>query len=129
MKISHVAIWTKNLEGLKDYYVRYFKGKANDKYVNAEKHFESYFIEFDGDTSLEIMRSSAIIDKDHETSAVLRGYAHMSFSVGSKEKVDELTKILEEDGYTIVSYPRTTGDGFYESCTLDPDENPVEITI
>lgn len=129
MKMNHVAIWTKDLEGLKAFYVKYFNGKANDKYVNIEKHFESYFIKFEGGTSLEVMRSSAIIDKDHETSAVLRGYAHMAFSTGTKEKVDQLTQLLELDGYTVVSHPRTTGDGFYESCILDPDENPVEITI
>jgi len=129
MRISHLAIWTKDLEGLREFYVKYFGGKNNDKYVNPAKHFESYFVSFEDGTNLEIMRSSAIIDKDHETSAVLQGYAHMAFSVGSKEMVDQLTKQLEEDGYTIVSRPRTTGDGYYESCILDPDENPVEITV
>ncbi len=51
------------------------------------------------------------------------GYAHMTFSVGSKEKVDELTQILKEDGYCLISGPRVTGDGYYESCILgfEPD--------
>lgn len=128
MKLSHIAIWTKDLEKMRDFYVKYFNGVARTKYENPKKHFESYFIEFEGDTSLEIMRSSAIIDKDHEISAVLQGYAHMAFSTGSKEKVDELTKVIENDGFIIISHPRTTGDGYYESCILDPDDNTVEIT-
>lgn len=129
MRINHIAIWTKELEGLKDFYVKYFGGQANEKYVNEQKHFESYFIKFSEDASLEIMRSSAIIDKDAETLTALRGYAHMAFSVGSKEAVDKMTNQFAEDGYQVISAPRTTGDGFYESCILDPDQNLVEITI
>lgn len=41
------------------------------------------------------------------------GYAHIAFSVGSKEKVDVLTARLKADGYKVVSGPRTTGDGYY----------------
>jgi lactoylglutathione lyase len=55
------------------------------------------------------------------------GYTHVAFSVGSKEKVDELTKLLESAGYRILSQPRTTGDGYYESCVLDPENNQIEI--
>jgi lactoylglutathione lyase len=57
------------------------------------------------------------------------GYIHISFSVGSKDNVDELTKRLEKDEYKVVSQPRTTGDGFYESCVMDPENNQIEITI
>ena len=57
------------------------------------------------------------------------GYAHIAFSVGSKEKVDELTDRLRTDGYEIVSGPRTTGDGYYESCIVVLEENQIEITV
>jgi len=57
------------------------------------------------------------------------GFAHLSFSVGSKEGVDRLTQNMSEDGITIVGEPRTTGDGYYESVVLDPEGNRVEITI
>jgi lactoylglutathione lyase len=55
------------------------------------------------------------------------GYTHIALSVGSKEKVNETTKLLENDGYKILSQPRTTGDGYYESCILDPENNQIEI--
>jgi lactoylglutathione lyase len=57
------------------------------------------------------------------------GLIHFAVSVGSKEKVDELTAKLRSDGYEIVGEPRVTGDGYYESCILDPDGNRIEITI
>jgi lactoylglutathione lyase len=58
-----------------------------------------------------------------------RGYAHLAFSLGSKENVDELTARLNEAGYRVLSGPRTTGDGYYESVILDPEGNRIEITI
>ncbi len=64
----------------------------------------------------------------HEVSQHL-GFTHLSFSVGSKEKVDRLTKEMLGDGIVIVGQPRTTGDGYYESVVLDPEGNRIEITI
>jgi lactoylglutathione lyase len=57
------------------------------------------------------------------------GYAHIAFSVGSKEKVDELTERLKADGFEVVSGPRTTGDGYYESCVVAIEGNLIEITV
>ena len=57
------------------------------------------------------------------------GYIHIAFSVGSKEKVDSLTSQLKADGYEVVSGPRTTGDGYYESCVVGIEGNQIEITI
>ena len=42
---------------------------------------------------------------------VRTGYAHIAVSVGSREKVEELTARLKADGYEVLSGPRTTGDG------------------
>jgi len=60
MVIDHIAIWTKQLERLKDYYVKYFNGRANEKYLNKEKHFESYFVAFDSGARLELMKMPGI---------------------------------------------------------------------
>lgn len=57
------------------------------------------------------------------------GYAHLAFSVGSEQAVDHLTETLRQDGYEVAGEPRRTGDGYYESVVLDPDGNPVEITV
>jgi lactoylglutathione lyase len=56
------------------------------------------------------------------------GYIHVAFSVGSKQRVDELTARLKADGYEVVSGPRTTGDGYYESCVVAVEGNQIEIT-
>ena len=125
MQIEHIAIWTDNLEELKEFYVNYFDGQAGEKYYNPKKEFESYFIEFESGARLEIMRKAGIKDKVKKE---VLGYAHLAFSVGSKEKVDQLTNNLEEAGYEVVGGPRRTGDGYYESSVLDPDDNKVEIT-
>ena len=42
MRIHHIAIWTFRLEEMKEFYIRYFKGTSNEKYVNPQKGFESY---------------------------------------------------------------------------------------
>lgn len=64
-----------------------------------------------------------------DNTAVRTGFIHIAFSVGSKEKVDELTAQLKGDGYQVTSGPRTTGDGYYESCIVDLEGNQIEITI
>ena len=57
------------------------------------------------------------------------GIIHFAVAVGSKEKVDQLTEELRTAGYPVVGEPRTTGDGYYESVVLDPENNRIEITI
>lgn len=129
MKIEHVALWTNKLEEMKDFYVDFFNGTASDKYNNILKNFESYFITFQSGARLEIMHKPEIIDLKFEVATQYIGFVHIAFSVGSKEMVDDLTIKLQEKGYQIVSGPRTTGDGYYESCILDPDGNKIEITV
>ena len=73
------------------------------------------------------MNKPDVINKDSSTEQT--GYTHIAFSVGSKEKVDELTDSLKSEGYTIRSGPRNTGDGYYESCLVAIEGNLIEITI
>ena len=56
------------------------------------------------------------------------GLTHLAISVGSREKVNKLTELIRENGFTVSGEPRTTGDGYYESVILDPEGNQVEIT-
>lgn len=127
MKIEHVALWTNQLEVLKSFYERYFNAISNEKYVNVVKAFESYFLTFTDGARLEIMTKPTLKTVIPEKDFI--GLHHLAFSTGSKEDVDALTKKLAEDGYTIISYPRSTGDGYYESSIKDPDGNIVEITV
>ena len=129
MKIEHVAIWTRNLEQLKAFYATYFGAAASSKYRNPRTGFESYFLTFSSGARLELMHSPAVTDMPDSPGVQPVGYAHLAFSVGSRERVDGLTVELRKAGYAVASAPRTTGDGYYESVVLDPDGNRVEITI
>ncbi|MEQ8197221.1 MAG: VOC family protein [Clostridiaceae bacterium] len=128
MKIEHVAIWTKNIEKLKKFYSDYFDSIAGDKYTNIDKNFQSYFIKFDSGARLEIMQMPSVPDNLNDTINQYIGLIHIAISAGSVEKVNSLTETLRKDGYKVVSEPRYTGDGYYESCILDPDGNRIEIT-
>jgi lactoylglutathione lyase len=81
MRIEHIALWTKDLEKLKDFYIRYFNASSNEKYTNPVKKFESYFLTFEGGARLEIMRRPDIEEQDGDKTYV--GYAHIAFAVGS----------------------------------------------
>lgn len=129
MRIEHAAIWTQNLDKLKEFYVKFFDGTCGEKYINSKKGFESYFIKFEEGARLELMQMSSIPLNINDIERQYIGIIHIAFSVGSKEKVDELTEKLRAEGCKIVSEPRATGDGYYESCVLDLDGNRVEITI
>ncbi len=125
MNIEHIAIYVKDLEKSAHFYETYFQGKRNTLYVNPNTGFSSYFLSFSGSARLELMNVPAIVESN--ASAML-GYAHIAFQVGSKDEVDKLTSKLQKDGYAIKSYPRTTGDGYYESSVYDHDGNVIEIT-
>jgi len=126
MKIEHVALWTPDLERSRAFYETYFGAVAGDKYTNTSKQFQSYFLSFTDGARLELMQMPDIVDAP---SAQHFGWIHIAISVGSKVDVDALTDRLRNDGYTIASEPRTTGDGYYESVVLDPDGNRIEITV
>lgn len=127
MIVEHVALWAENLERSREFYTKYFNGTANGGYSNTSG-FSSYFISFSSGARLEIMNKPGTSNATGE-SEILYGYSHMAFSAGSRENVDKLTESLRAAGYPIISEPRNTGDGYYESCVSDPDGNRVEITI
>jgi lactoylglutathione lyase len=129
MHIEHIAIWTHDLERLRQFYETYFDGIANTKYVNPRNQFESYFLTFADGTRLELMHMPTVPPSRNNVEQQFTGYIHIAFSVGAREAVDALTERLRHDGYRILDGPRTTGDGYYESSALDPDGNRIEITI
>lgn len=127
MKIEHIAMYVNDIEQVRDFFIRYFDGKSNDGYYNPQTNFRSYFISFDNGARLEIMSRPDLVDK--EKSLNRTGFIHIAFSVGSKDRVNELTQLLQNDGYHVVSGPRTTGDGYYESCVVVVEGNQIEITV
>ena len=128
-RIDHVAFWTEELERLVDFYEKYFGATAGAKYVNPAKGFESRFLSFAGGARIEIMRSATLKPVKHAPGAQRLGLAHLAISVGSRQRVEELTGRLRKDGFEVLDGPRHTGDGYFESVVLDPDGNRIEITI
>lgn len=126
MQIRHVAIWVSNLDVCADFYVRYFKARRSEKYFNHTKNFSSVFLHFEGGTSIELMHTP---NAEAAVAKPALGYAHLAIGVGSAGKVDALTQLLLSDGYTVISPPRKTGDGYYESLVADVDGNYIEITV
>jgi Lactoylglutathione lyase and related lyases len=127
MRIEHIAMYVNNLEKARDFFVKYLGGTSNDGYHNKTTDFRSYFISFDDGARLEIMNKPQV--DDIEKSLNRTGYVHIAFSVGDRGKVDELTARLKQDGYEVISGPRTTGDGYYESCIIGIEGNQIELTV
>lgn len=129
IKIEHLALWTKDLEKSKNFYIKYFDMVCNEKYHNPTKQFTSYFLSFRGsNVRIELMHRPDIIEFN-EKKGIINGLTHFAISVGSKENVNSLTERLRADNYIIESEPRTTGDGYYESVILDTEGNLIEITV
>ncbi|MBQ8834640.1 MAG: VOC family protein [Oscillospiraceae bacterium] len=127
MRIEHIALYVNNLEKARDFFVKYFTAVSNEGYYNPRTDFRSYFLTFGDGSRLELMTKPDLTDSGDFLNRF--GYAHIAFSVGSKEAVDSLTETLKADGYPTISGPRTTGDGYYESCILGFEGNLIEITV
>ncbi|MBE6765428.1 MAG: glyoxalase [Ruminococcaceae bacterium] len=126
MYIEHIAMYVNDLEKTRDFFIKYFNAVSNEGYHNKNTGFRSYFLSFDNGARLEIMNKPMM--QDDEKASNKTGYIHIAFSLGSKAAVDELTEKLKNDGYTVESGPRTTGDGYYESCIVGIEGNRIEIT-
>ena len=127
MKIEHIALYVNHLETVRDFFVNYFHAVSNEGYHNPATNFRSYFLTFEDGARLEIMTRPELSDAPKDPSSL--GYIHLAFSVGSKDQVDKLTQKLKADGYEVLSGPRTTGDGYYESCIVGIEGNLIEITV
>ncbi len=127
MRIEHIALYVKDLKKARDFFVTYFQASSNAGYHNPHTGFRSYFLSFSDGARLELMTRPDI--QALEKPLCRTGFAHIAFSLGSREAVDRLTFQLRNDGYPVLSGPRTTGDGYYESCFLDLEGNQIEITV
>ena len=112
MKIDHFAMYVKDLEAARSFFMRYFGASSNEMYHNPKTGLCSYFLSFEGGSRLEIMSRPDVID--NKKNLFQSGYIHLAFSVGGRERVDELTNVLQADGFTVVSIyssQRTTHHG------------------
>jgi len=128
MKIEHVALWARDLESLKDFYVRWFGASAGDRHENAAHGFRSYFLAFESGPRLELMQMPGILVPGAREGRQSLGLAHFAVQVADRSAVIELTERLRLGGVRVASEPHLTGDGYFESCVFDPENNRVEIT-
>ena len=126
MRIEHIAMYVNDLEKAREFFVKYFHAASNEGYHNKKTDFRSYFLSFEDGARLEIMNKPQMCDAEKALNRT--GYIHIAFRLGSKRAVDELTERMKNDGYTVISGPRTTGDGYYESCIIGIEGNQIEIT-
>lgn len=127
MRIDHIAMYVNDLERARAFFLKYFHASSNEGYHNQATDFRSYFLSFDDGSRLELMTKPGMADLEKPLART--GYIHIAFSLGSKEGVDALTAQLKADGYEVVGGPRTTGDGYYESCIVAIEGNQIEITV
>ena len=127
MRIDHAALFCRDLEQMRQFFIDYFDARSNEQYHNPRTGLRTYILSFtEGSTRLELMQRPDVQEADPSQPAI--GYVHLSFAVGSRKGVDLLTRRLAADGYTVTSGPRTTGDGYYESCILGPEGIQIEVT-
>jgi len=128
IRIEHIALYCRDIEAMREFFEKYFSCVSNEKYQNEQLAFSSYFLTFPGsNTRLEIMTRPEIQEEAHGN--MRPGLIHIALSLGDKETVDAKTKKLVEAGYACLSQPRTTGDGYYESCIEGPEGLVIELTI
>ena len=126
MRLEHFAMYVDDLEGVRVFFMRYFGAMSNEQYHNPRTGLRTYFLSFGDGARLEIMSRPDMVEGGRDP--LRRGYIHLAFSVGGRERVDELTESLRTDGFAVLSGPRITGDGYYESCVEGPEGNLIEIT-
>lgn len=127
MKLEHVAIWTENLESMRNFYCTFLGGVSNSKYTNPTKQFSSYFIEFESGARLELMHRPDMVNHHLDPGIIKKGLAHLAFYTDTMAQVDQMAQLLRDAGLPILNGPRKTGDGYYEFEFLDPEQNRIEI--
>ena len=125
MKLSSAVIYTRDIRRTQDMFLRYFGAVAGEIVHDEALDTDSSFLTFpDGGELLFVTRPGLT---DGSAYPLHTGYAGVTISVGSKEKVREITMQIYKDGYTVHNMPRTTAYGRWESVVLDFDGNFITI--
>jgi len=127
--LDHIAFYTKDVERLTEFYLKYFGGHI--MLSSDRPEHRSRFISYgDNTTSVEIMQVPVMPENPSLPGGEMLGLTHISMAVDTPEQVVSLTERLEKDGYKVIVRPTDYGTkDFFESCILDPDGNRVEIGV
>lgn len=126
IRIEHLALYVNNLEAARAFFIKYFHAVSGEKYHNKNTDFSSYFLSFSDGSRLELMTKPGLHDVQNDPDRT--GYIHLAFSLGSRAAVDALTETMKQDGCQVLNGPRSTGDGYYESCLVGFEGNLIELT-
>ena len=77
MRIEHIALWTKDIERLREFYVRWFDAVASGRYENPTTGFASYFLSIGEGPRLELMQR---VDVTAAPEPATTGYAHLALA-------------------------------------------------
>lgn len=127
MPIDHIALQVLNLQAAKTFFLRYFHATAGLPYHNPQTGLHTCFLTFENGARLELMTRPALAAMNADPPQT--GFIHLAMSLGSREAVNALTQTLQADGYAVLSGPRVTGDGYYESCVRGPEGCMLELTV
>ncbi len=126
MQITHVALWTRDLDGAADFWVRYFGATIGEPYRSQRRPgFVSRFADLPGGGARIELMTGPWVEPAHATEP--SGWDHVAIAFDSAEAVDRLAARCRTDG-CLRSGPRHTGDGYYEAVLAMPDGTPIEIT-
>jgi lactoylglutathione lyase len=125
MRLHHVALWARDLERLRAFYVDVLGGTSGPLYENPRTGFRSCFISLTEGPRIELMWRPPGLQAPPGPAGP--GYAHIALTVGSRAAVDETVSRFRSRGVTVASGPRTTGDGYYEAVIEDPEGNTIEL--
>lgn len=121
-RIHHIGVYVSCLETVKDFFIDYFGAVPGSLYHNPNTGLSTYFLTFGDGSQLELLNRPDIVPN------ICAAPFHLSVSVGSKEEVDRMTNVFSGKGYRVMSGPRFTGDGYYESLISGPESMQIEIT-
>lgn len=126
-RIDHIAMYVADLEGARKFFMEFFGAASNEMYHNPRTRLRTYILTFSDGGRLEIMSRPEVETVDNPI--YRSGFIHLSFGLGSREEVDRMTSLLSSHGYEVLSGPRVTGDGYYESCVNGFEGNLIELTV
>lgn len=128
MRINHIAINCLDIERTEQFFLKHFDAQECAEYHNPKTGLHSRMLLFpSGSMKMELMSWPDTMPAERKSHG--QGLTHISMSVGSQDAVNVVTQHLESEGYQRLSGPRITGDGYYESCILGPENLEIEITI
>ena len=122
MRISNVGMFVTDLDGARDFFIRYFGAQVHATY-EEDDGYRSYNMKFDEGPKIELMAKPAVVDEKKNRNRT--GFIHICIKVDSREKLDEIIAGFKADGYEILYEPVAPGDKEVRAITFE--DNILEV--